>query len=221
MDSTSTTFKQLRHNRAKLKTLICLLKGQEWLIAFIKALFLEEISVLADWLIMTIIFSVAVFITCCLTWVRVGGFMSIFQSRANNALLFLSCPLKSPRSKLNVFAGVSTSITGMVLTYWYDMIYITYIYIVRITPQGFAVSEATLKLEFEKLHSFGNLRFMFPHVPWILEKVPYETRRFFNPQMLLTFLYTVVFTPLVSQQKVAHRFPGEIYVHHVYIYIYV
>lgn len=128
MDSTSTTFKQLRHNRAKLKTLICLLKGQEWLIAFFKALFLEEISVLADWLIMTIIFSVAVFITCCLTWVRVGGFMSIFQSRANNALLFLSCPLKSPRSKLNVFAGVSTSITGMVLTYWYDMIYITYIY---------------------------------------------------------------------------------------------
>lgn len=131
MDSTSTTFKQLRHNRAKPKTLICLLKGQEWLIAFIKALFLEEISVWADCLIMTIIFSVAVFITCYLTWVRVGGFMSIFQSRANNALLFLSFPLKSPRSKLNVFAGVSTSITGMVLTYWYDMIYI-----VRITPQG-------------------------------------------------------------------------------------
>lgn len=39
--------------------------------------------------------------------------------------------------------------------------------------------------------------------------------------MLLTFLYTVVFTPLVSQQKVAHRFPGEIYVHHVYVYIYI
>lgn len=62
---------------------------------------------------------------------------------------------------------------------------------------------------------------MFPHVPWILEKVPYETRRFFNPQMLLTFLCTVVFTPLVSQQKVAHRFPGEIYVRTSCVYIYI